>query len=503
MQDPLFVKGSPDLDVEAPDETLPPEATSELTLQVTNDGRVTTGAPGNREVVTTARNVRLEAEGERGIEVETGKMAIGSVGENEPREVPIAVTVPDDVEPGEYEIDVDLRYSYTSAISQRGGSTQDRTRTVTRTVDITVDEGPYFKITGVDSDAQIGDTGTAEVTLENIGHEDADDVQLTLETQSSRFLFGERESDTTRIGELAAGEETTLNYDVTVPSDASIREFAFDGTVRYTDEDATDGLQEGLIGGTTPEAEQTFSISNIDSTLRVGERGDLYGTVTNTGPTTANSAVVRFADEDPNAVPVEQRVAVGALDPGESADFRMPIEMTREAEAVPRVFDMMVTYRNADNELRQYEDTDAFSEIAPRRDQFLVDVEDREIAAGETKLIDVEVTNNLDETATDVEARLFADDPLDSDDDEGFVEELDPGETTMMTFELEAEAGATPKTYPIEFDFRYDDERGNSQLSDTTRVAYNVTEAEDGLPWLLVGVVLLAAGGGFYWYRRK
>ena len=99
---------------------------------------------------------------------------------------------------------------------------------------------------------------------------------------------------------------------------------------------------------------------------------------------------------------------------------------------------------------------------------------------------------------------MFTDDPLDSDNDEGFVEELAPGETVTMTFDLDADAGATPNTYPISFDFRYDDERGNSQLSDTTRVAIHVAEAEGGLPWLLIAtVVLIGAGAGAYVYQRR
>jgi sialidase-1 len=117
------------------------------------------------------------------------------------------------------------------------------------------------------------------------------------------------------------------------------------------------------------------------------------------------------------------------------------------------------------------------------------------------------VTNNLDETASDVEARLFADDPLDTGQtDTGYVQSIEPGETVSVTFELTAAASATPeKTYPISFDFRYDDADGNSQLSNTVRMPIDVVEGEDGglpLPLILAAVVLVAVAGAV-WYRRQ
>jgi len=255
----------------------------------------------------------------------------------------------------------------------------------------------------------------------------------------------------------------------------------------------------------TPFEKQRFTVDDVESDLYVGEEGDVRGTVTNEGPNEARNVVVQYADESPNVIPIESSVAVGTLGPGESTEFRLPIEIGGEAEPITRTADIAVQYRNADLERRAYEDVELLFDVEPKRDQFLIDMQDREITAGDTITFDAEVTNNLDQTVDDVEARLFADDPLDSDDDEAYVESLEPGESTTMTFELEAESGATAKTYPISFDFRYDDERGSSQLSDTTRVAVTIVPDDGGFPWLLVVgllVVVAAAAGGGYWYLR-
>ncbi len=504
-EDPLFVQGEPRLNVDAPDTTLVPGTTTELELQVSNDGRVSLGAPRNRDIVTAARNVRVEAEGEGPVEVETNRQSIGTVTEEEPRSVPIAVTVPEDAEPGEYELDVEMRYRFTSTVSQRSGVTNERSRTVTRSVDVEIDDSPRFEITSSTTDAQIGDRGVMEATVENIGNEPATDVRLSLESTSPKLGFGESNAESARAGSIDPGEEADVRFDIAVDSDASVREFAFDGTVQFTDSDGVTGVDEGLSTGVEPVAKQRFRFVDVESTLRVGEDGDIHGVVRNAGPTTANSVVVRFADESPNVVPIESAVAVGSLGPGEGGEFRLPVELTREAEAVPRNFDMAVAYRNEENERRLFEDVDVSVDVDPRRDEFLLDIEDAQLAAGSSALIDVSVTNNLDETVTDVEAKLFTDSPISSDDDEGYVPGLEPGESTTVTFRVSAASGATPRTYPLQMDFRYDDESGTSKVSDTYRAAIDVTEAEeDDVPWTLVAaaVVVIAVVGAVYWRRR-
>ena len=505
QQRPPTVRGSPDLDVHSPARYVTPGSTNEVEIQISNDGSLSFGSSELREVVTTARNVRAEADADSPLTVMTGQAAVGSVTENEPRPVTLAIDVPEDTPEGTYDVDVELKYSHT--FQQGGGVTQDRSRTVTETVEVEVRDEARFAITNATTDAQIGDTGTLEAELENTGSDAATDIDVGLSAQSDGLFLGEADipGDSARIDELEPGESETVRYETTIADGSPLRDYTIGGNVTFRNADNILRVDEGIRGAVTPLDEQRFSIDDIESDLRVGEDGDVYGTVTNEGPTEAQNVVVQYAEESPNVIPIEQSVAVGTLAPGESAEFRLPIEIGGEAEPVSRTADVTVLYRNADFERRAYEDVELLFDVEPQRDQFLLEVVDREITAGETIEFDVEVTNNLDETASDVEARLFANDPLDSDDDEAFVEELDPGETTTMTFELEADSGATAKTYPISFDFRYDDERGNSQLSDTTRVAITVVDAEDGFPWLLVvGVlVVVAAGGGYYYYRRE
>ena len=500
-----LVRGSPELSVTTPSATLTPGRTNELTLQISNDGDMDLGTAQTREIVTTARNVRVTADaGGTPLDVETGTLAIGSVTENRPGNATVAVNVPEDVDQGTYELDVELEYSYTH--QQSGGVTIDREETVDAEVDVRISDDARFEVVNVTTDARIGGEGTLEAEIRNVGADVARDATVAFESASSGLGFGDRASDAARIDELAPGETTTVRYDVTFAPGAPVREYALSGTVAFETSQGFQRVDESVSAGVVPGPEQRFSVTDVDSDLHVGEEGEITGTVTNEGPAEARNVVIQFAEQSQNVIPIERSVAVGTLAPGESGEFRLPVEIGEEAKAIDRTADIAVRYRNAEFETRAYQDVELLYEVQPERDQFLVEVDDREIEAGGQRALEVTLTNNLDQPVRDVEARLFADAPLDSGNDEGFVSELEPGESTTLTFDLSAAGSGTAKTYPISFDFRYDDADGNSQLSDTTRVPITVVEGEGGLPvglGLVALVAVVVIGAGAYVLQRE
>jgi hypothetical protein len=500
-----LVRGSPELSVTTPSATLTPGRTNELTLQISNDGDMDLGTAQTREIVTTARNVRVTADaGGTPLDVETGTLAIGSVTENRPGNATVAVNVPEDVDQGTYELDVELEYSYTH--QQSGGVTIDREETVDAEVDVRISDDARFEVVNVTTDARIGGEGTLEAEIRNVGADVARDATVAFESASSGLGFGDRASDAARIDELAPGETTTVRYDVTFAPGAPVREYALSGTVAFETSQGLQRVDESVSAGVVPGPEQRFSVTDVDSDLHVGEEGEITGTVTNEGPAEARNVVIQFAEQSQNVIPIERSVAVGTLAPGESGEFRLPVEIGEEAKAIDRTADIAVRYRNAEFETRAYQDVELLYEVQPERDQFLVEVDDREIEAGGQRALEVTLTNNLDQPVRDVEARLFADAPLDSSNDEGFVSELEPGESTTLTFDLSAAGSGTAKTYPVSFDFRYDDADGNSQLSDTTRVPITVVEGEGGLPvglGLVALVAVVVIGAGAYVLQRE
>ncbi|TKX74503.1 exo-alpha-sialidase [Halorubrum sp. GN11_10-6_MGM] len=449
-------------------------------------------------MVTTARNVRADVEASGPLSVESGEQSIGSVTTSSFGELPVSLNVPEGVEQGTYTLNLDLTYSYIS-------SGESRTVTVSRDVDVRVRDDARFRVVSVESDAQVGDSGTLETTIENVGSETARNADISFGSESITVNGGE--SGSVRVEEIAPGETATVAYDVEVDGDLPVQQYMLSGGVRFDDPDGISRTDGELSLGILPLGEQEFAITNIDSGLRVGEDGDLIGTVRNDGPVPARNVVVQYAGEDQSVLPTERSTAVGTLDPDERTNFSLPISISSEAEAGLRSLDMAVQYRNDEGEIRTDESLVVTAEVASERDRFGVEVQNRSISAGGTRTVDVAVTNNLNETTSDVEARLFANDPLDTGDtDTGYVQSLDPGETTTMTLELTTTGSATPgSTYPISLDFRYDDADGDSQLTDTYRIPIDVTESEDGgLPLPLIIVALLVAGtGALVIYRRR
>lgn len=501
MQAGSNVGGSPDLDVYAPNPNLVPGRTNEVALQIANDGNFRFGDATSSEIVTTARNVRADVEADGPLSVESGEMSVGTVTTSAPSELPVSLNVPQDVDPGTYTLDVDLTYTYIS-------SGESRTVTVSRDIDVRVRDDARFRVVDVESDVQVSDSGTLAVELENTGSEPATNADVRLTSAAGVLTFGGGTSSTARIAELAPGETATVVYDVEVAASSAVRSYAVTGQVDFEDPDGITRTDDTLSFGVLPQREQHFSVDNVSADLRVGEDGDVYGTVTNDGPATARNVVVRYAEESPSLIPVEDSVAVGTLDPGASADFRLPLAVSGEAEAVGRTADIAVQYRNDEMERRSYQDLELVFDIAPERDRFDVAVADRTIEAGGDRTLSVEVTNNLDEEVSDVEARLFADDPVATGDtDTGYAQSIAPGESVTMTFDLSATGSATPgSTYPISFDFRYDDADGNSQLSDTSRVAITLVESEGGFPLFSVFgllVTVAVAGGAVYYTQRE
>lgn len=611
-----LIGGNPVLDVNVPEPLLVPGESTELTVQILNDGEVTSGAPDNRGAVTTARNVRVELEPDSApIAVDSGIQAIGDVSDSSPGTATFDITVPADANPGEYDVDVTLEYSYTSLISENSGVMQEISRTRTREATITIDDRPRFELRNGTTRTQIGDTGTVSIDVANIGGEAARDVSVTLTSGSPKVGFGTEQSDTSRAGILAPGDETTIQFDIDISDDASIRNYTLDGSVEYTNADGVQMEEAALSVGFTPVSrqtftvsnattelhvgengvvsgsvtntgikttrntaihldssassieaieprvaigtlapgesgefelpvrvsdaaepasrplglsvsyqnsdneertvsdvdrptvrilpEQTFTVTNVESSLRIGEDGNLYGTLVNTGSNTARNTVLAVSSESSNIIPLEDSVAIGTLRPNETNEFRFPIEISGEAEPVPKILDLTIRYRDADNELRSYDNLDTIVSIREQRDEFQLDVQSESILPGESTRLEVEITNNLDETVTNIEPRLFTDSPLDSEDDEGFIQSLEPGESTTVTFDVSASSSALPKTYPAQLDFRYDDASGNSKVSDTYRVAIDVMEPVDGgLPWLTVIAIILVIGSGiavYYW----
>ncbi|GAA0555425.1 hypothetical protein ABNG02_11360 [Halorubrum ejinorense] len=503
---PRQVRGSPVLDLFVSQASVPAGAESTVTVDIVNTGEMEIGNQLDPDV-TTARGLTLEIDdGDVPIDVEDGPIPVGDVRTAaSPVSVPLDVTVPDDVPDGRYEVEATARYRYTFEIIPEFNDHKDRRGIEDFDLTIVVDDGARFAVLETDTDAQVGGSGDVTVTLANVGEEIARDAVVSGTTTAPGVRLGEGGGQSF-VGDWAPGENRTVTFDSSVGTSFGGGAYALSSTVDYRDSNGIEETAAPARAGVVPVPEQSFSLSNVSGTLEVGYSGTVSGTLTNEGPVDVENAVL-VADSGSNRVSLgESRYALPTIPAGESADFSFDADVSGSADPGPRQFRFTTEYDSGEATLT-VEKTRRV-EVAPRQPEFDLAVENATVSAGETRRIDVEITNRRPETLSSINAGLYADSPLTAVNDEAFVEELEPGESANIWFEVSAAQSASVEEHPIELDFRYDDERGNDRISDITQVPVTVTPATDdgGTPvgLIAVGVLLVvAAVGGAVWYRRR
>ncbi|QZP38647.1 COG1361 S-layer family protein [Halobaculum magnesiiphilum] len=487
-EDPRF-----ETDVAEP--VIQPGTTQELTIELTND------AADRDDRVEAAIDVNATVGDIDGIEVLSSTRDLGRMGDGATRSVTVQIDVAADIPGGEHRVPITVKY--------RDEDDEDEVVTETVYATVRVQERARFEIEDVESAAPVGGSGTVSATVRNVGGETATNAVLALQSGNSDLSFGDSANARRFVGTLAPNETRTVEVDATLVDSAETREYAVDATVEYETEGGESATSRPLSFGVLPLPEQTFGVDDLASTLRVGEEGQVTGTVTNTGEETVTNAVVLFEASNPNVSPLEPEVAVGTLEPGESAEFAFDVEVSDAAEAGPRQFTLRVQYRDTEGTRRTGDSIDAPVSIAESRDEFAVSPVNGTFEVGGGGTLTLEVTNNRDEIVRDVSAKLFLDAPLSSSDDEGFIAELAPGETREVTFALSMAGGAIDgKTYPASVDFRYETADGDTLISDTYEVPIEAAApGGNGLPLGAIGVaaVVVALGlvGGVYLRRNR
>jgi hypothetical protein len=506
------VIGRPDVEVYSSTSEVEPGTQVDLGLVVSNDGQLRRGGPAQYEDrVTTARGVSLEVEsGETPFEIDTGRVAVGDVPRGTTSADPISITVPEDVAPGRYRIPVTLSYSYTvSAEYDSVGAPEynDLTREVTRYVTVRVRDQAQFDVVDSTTTTQIGDTGSVTLTLENDGTRAARDASVVLSSSTDELTFGSGSTSSTGyVGVWEPGANETVEYTVSFDDDAALRNYSLSATVEYEDTDGIARTSNPIAVGVRPDREQTFALRDTDATLRVGEDGQFSGTVVNRGPDTARQPVVVFRSSNPNVNVESTEYALETLDPDETGEFAFDVAISDAASAATQQFNLSVRYRNGRDDVRYGDTLNERVAIEPQRDRFSVEAVNRTVVAGETTTLELRVTNAGDDPLRDVEAKAFVQSPLSSDDDEGLVSELAPGESATFVIGLSTSGAALEKDYPVSIDFQYELPDGDTEVSETYRVPVSIERQEGGgLPFLpiTVGALAVVGLGLLVWYRRN
>jgi hypothetical protein len=348
------------------------------------------------------------------------------------------------------------------------------------TIGVTPDTGGVLAVAGVDSTAGPGELGEIGITLEHTGDDSLEDVTVELTSRESGLTFGAGGSASAYLGSIAPGEQRTVTVGGQFGENARTRGYAVDMAIGYDTDEATGATQRNTVG-VVPDDDQTFTFENVDSSLRVSQDGTLRGTFTNVGPNAVENVVVTLDPPNQNVEVLEPEVALGDLDAGESVDISFDVEVASAARSGPRQFSLGTTYDTLDDDTRRSDPIQFRQSVEPRRDVFGVEARSASISAGGDGRLLLAVTNQRNETVTDVSAKLFASSPLSTSDDEAYIAELEPGETVEVPFRVSASGSAMQKDYPVSVDFQYVDDAGETRLSESYRLPVSVQESSGGL----------------------
>ncbi|MFB6121954.1 MAG: sialidase [Haloferacaceae archaeon] len=504
------VVGRPEIELSTADAPVVPGQETTIDVAVSNSGQITHNGPNAAEErVTTARGATMTVKsGGTPIDVKTGTVALGSVPVGVTK-TPIRVEIGENVTPGTYRLPVTLKYDYTRLVDLDPGEQQNHEfeRTERKHITVRVENRAQFRVVDHESDVLVGDRGSLSLTVENVGTRTAYDASLRVQSRSDEVTFGTGSASSTGyVGTVAPGERTTVDYDAAVADNATVRNYTLDATATFEDGQGISRTSKTLLTSLRPRPEQRLGLEDVDASLGIGREGTFTGTVVNRGPEPISNPVVVFNPTDANVNVDQTEYAIDDLAVGERDTFSFTVDVSDAASESVQQFDLRVRYRNPEGDRRVSEQLDARAELLERGDRFAVEPVDATVATGATTRYRLVVTNNGDETLTNVQGKAFLDAPLSSDDDTVFVSRLEPGESTEVVVGLQLAGDALPKTYSFTVDFQYDLPDGDTELSESYRVPVSATEPEQGgqsLP-LGVGVAVLAValGAAVVWWRR-
>ncbi len=130
-----------------------------------------------------------------------------------------------------------------------------------------------------------------------------------------------------------------------------------------------------------------------------------------------------------------------------------------------------------------------------------------ELHPNSENIIYVTYMNTGDLAAKDAIVRISPADPFSTTDDQSFIGDLMPGESSVAIFKIKVDELAVIKDYAISSEIKYEDTDGHDQISDSVKIRTAVTmpvASEGGYGMVTAGlVVAVVAIGAVLLYRRR
>lgn len=172
------------------------------------------------------------------IKIKQGTLLLGSLNSGKslssPAKFPIKIY--DNAKAGTYDLQLYVAYRYQkdSAVTPPYGDTfywfEDMNQTMT--LQIVIEEEPYFRISNVESDLRAGDKKTINVTYTNTGEQVARECIARISVVDPFTTT----DDQAYLGDMYPGESRTAIFDLNVAKDATLKDYSINSEIKYKDE---------------------------------------------------------------------------------------------------------------------------------------------------------------------------------------------------------------------------------------------------------------------------
>ena len=373
----------------------------------------------------------------------------------------------------------------------------------------------------------IQNTGLNEYKFINSVIVDRDDLPNTAKFLTVSLNPGDIpiviKSDSQMVGDLKGGNNANAVFSIKVKSDAVAGTYQLPIALNYTylyaaDQFGADTIQyqyktvtENL---TTPiNIKSDVSIDVLEATpehLNAGAEGYIRLKIKNTGSEFGTKSIVKITQNGNSPiVPTDSSVYIGDFPPGSIAECQYKVAVSTIAERQAYPIDVAVVYQNKEGDFVTSR-TDTIGIPVGGKTDFAIVSTPPELNPGNKKTITVEFKNTGETTVYSAQARISAVDPFTCNDDVAYLGNLKAGESAKASYIISVDRSATIKEYGLDSEIRYRDALDNTHISDTMKVAINVSNPAGIMTILLNPIylsvlvaIIIGIAYGIYHYRMK
>ena len=484
----VVVPERPIFAVEAVDVDLHPSETGAVTLTMANDG--SEPATETRFSLSSS-NAALRVGG-----TATGSAFVGTLEPGATTEATFALTATEAALAKEYALTVQPTYQNSNGIT---------TQAPVQSIGIAPADGPRITLDGVSGDVSPGESGTVGLTFENGGETAISDAVLRLESGGPEFTLDGEQTTTQLLGAWAPGEQKTVHTEVRASTGVQAAVYPVQATVTFEHQTGIETKSGPQEVGIPVTAVDTFTYSTASVTHQ-GPGAVLSTQVTYDGDTPVRKAVVRLQSSTPGVTVLDGSTSVGTLEPGETVTATADISLSGTDQA-PQQFEAQVRFEGEDGQAVRSDRTKIWAARATAESLFAVEPVNNTFDLDSSNALRVRIENDGPERLEDIQARLSAGPPYQSQSPTAYVPGLDPGESTIVTFEVTTPDDGVETTDALSLNLTADTTADRTVLDGPHLVPITVDGGGDttGSSMLIAGlavVVIVLLGGGWWWLNR-